>query len=70
MQPAPHELRELRAADALAAGGGEQDSAPGLDDVGGRRDPLDRLIEGQIERISSRSGDHRIGGLLQSRQGG
>ena len=70
VQPAPHERGELRAADALAAGGGEQDCAAGFDDLSGRRDALDRLIERQIERISSRSGNHRVGGLVQGRQCG
>src|ERR1700733_7222964 len=52
--------RELRRANPFGTFADHQDAATGLDDVPGCCNAFDRLIEGQIERMSRCTGDDEI----------
>src|SRR5437667_8844077 len=64
------EAAELRATEALLAGGGQQNHASRLDDVRRCRYPFHALIIGQIQRVASAGSDDRIHRLITQRQGG
>ena len=50
---AAHELAKFRTAKTFATGRDQQNRSAGLDDVRGGGDPLDGLVEGQVQRIAA-----------------
>ena len=53
-------LLEVAAADALAQGRGEDDRSARLDDRHRRHHALHGLVEGRVQRVAGRTGDHDV----------